>query len=299
MAIEPTCKACGADKHQILFSCSDFWVSKENFDIAVCHNCGLGYTVNAPSESEIGRYYQHADYVSHSDTREGIFFKVYHAVREYMLGRKRKMVEQSVRGKSLLDVGAGTAYFISHMQTNGWQVEGVEPDAGARANALNNSGINLKAKLEEVASENQTFSAITMWHVLEHVHQPETYFQTFRKLLSSDGRLIIAVPNHSSFDAGFYGKHWAAWDVPKHLWHFTPAAMYQFAQNNGFEVESKRMLPFDPFYIAMLSEKIAGNFWLSYTRGPLVGLVSFLMGVINKDKASSVVYTLKMKETVS
>jgi 2-polyprenyl-3-methyl-5-hydroxy-6-metoxy-1,4-benzoquinol methylase len=289
------CKACGNENFEQLFNATDYWVSKESFAIRKCGNCGFAYTFQAPSEAEIGKYYQHADYVSHSDTSQGLFFKVYHLVREYMLGRKRAIIENHVSKGRVLDIGAGTGYFLNHMQQKGWQVDGVEPDAGAGHVAAKNFKIALRQKLDDFSNLENFYQSISMWHVLEHVHEPEKYFQIFSKILATDGRVFIAVPNHSSADAKFYAENWAAWDVPKHLWHFTPNAMKLFAEQNGFEIEKKYMLPFDSFYISMLSEKIAGNALLSYLRGPWIGLYSFIKSLINTDCASSVVYVLKIK----
>lgn len=290
-----TCPVCSGTNLTDKFQAPDFWVSKELFTITQCNSCGFAFTKNAPDADNIGKYYQHEDYVSHTDTQQGLFFKIYHFVRETMLGKKRQMIEKHVVKGNHLDIGAGTGYFLNHMQQNGWKVSGVEPDKGASEIAHKKFNIELQTKLDDVLQMNATFQAISMWHVLEHVHQLQQYFDIFKQLLAQNGKLFIAVPNHTSFDAKYYKHNWAAWDVPKHLWHFSPESMKILAEKNGFSIEQKYMLPFDSFYISIMSEKIAGSGKWSIIRAAFVGLISYLKALINVNNASSVVYIISKK----
>ena len=212
-----------------------------------------------------------------------------------MLGQKRAYINKHTAVNNILDIGAGTGYFLNHMQSHGTAVTGFEPDNDARAQAKKNFGIELEPSLEGILGRNEVFDAISMWHVLEHVHDLEKYFEYFQKLLKTRGVLAIAVPNYSSFDGQFYKKYWAAYDLPKHLWHFSSDSIKLLAQNNGFDHLQSYAMPFDPFYISLLSEGHKQSGWFGKIRALFIGMMSFLKGFINPEKASSVVYVFRKR----
>lgn len=288
-----TCLVCEQKNFENLVNSKDFCVSQEDFSIAKCSTCGFAYTVNAPDQNHIGRYYEHEDYVSHTDTKEGLFFTIYHKVRSFMLGQKMDYLKKHTSLKRALDIGAGTAYFVNYLKAHGVEAIGFEPDKEARLQAKKNFQLELKASLEEILASKEQFDAISLWHVLEHVHDLSAYFEHFKALLNTNGVLAIAVPNYTSYDAKFYGKYWAAYDLPKHLWHFSPQSLKELAQNQGFMHIQSYGMPFDPFYIALLSEGHKKSGILGKLRGFFIGLVSFLKGLLNSEKASSVVYIFK------
>jgi len=287
---------CGSNAITKVFKCKDHTVSKEEFEIWECSNCTFRFTQNVPDEANISTYYQSAEYVSHSDTKQGFINRLYHIVRNHTLKSKQRLVQKVTKLKSgsVLDVGAGTGAFAHTMLQAGWKVTGLEPDATARANAL----LNYVLKLNELSVlhqlETNSFDAITMWHVLEHVHDLHGYLQTYLRILKSDGRLIIAVPNYTSYDAAVYKNYWAAYDVPRHLYHFSPASMQVLLQQKGFLLEAVKPMWFDSFYVSMLSEKYRNG------KGDLlkaiwVGLVSNLKAVLHVGKCSSVIYIIRKK----
>lgn len=221
------CPVCKSTAIHPVFDAEDYTVSHEKFPIWQCDECTVRFTQNVPSEDFIGRYYQSSDYVSHSDTKSGLINRLYHIVRNYTLQNKKKLVQKvtNLEKGTLLDVGAGTGAFVSTMQQAGWKVSGLEPDATARQNALSNHQIQLQPLDVLFGLKNESFDAITMWHVLEHVHDLHGYLETYQRILKQNGTLIIAVPNYTSYDAGEYQQFWAAYDVPRHLYHFSPKSM--------------------------------------------------------------------------
>lgn len=287
------CPICESKSIQPYREVKDFWVSKETFPLWKCSDCTFVFTQDMPDRASIGKYYDHDSYISHTDTNEGLLFKVYHKVRDIMLQRKAKMVANNAPNGAVLDVGAGTGYFLNTMLQLGWKALGVEPDSGAKSIAKKNFNLDLFDGLEKVNQEAGTLSAITMWHVLEHVHELDHYLKTYHSWLKKDGALIIAVPNYTSADASFYKEYWAAYDIPKHLWHFNPMSMASLATKYGFEVVKHEQLPFDPFYIAMLSEKNKGNGAIANLRAFFVGAYSYVRALLSVKRASSVVYILK------
>lgn len=289
------CLVCKKANFETVVNSKDFCVSHEDFKVVRCTNCGFGFTENAPDVSKIGEYYEHTDYVSHTDTKEGLFFNIYHKVRSFMLGQKRAYINKHTAVNNILDIGAGTGYFVNHMQSHGTAITGFEPDNDARAQAKKNFGIELEPSLEGILGRNEVFDAISMWHVLEHVHDLKEYFGHFQQLIKTRGVLAIAVPNYSSFDGRFYKKFWAAYDLPKHLWHFSPDSIKLLAQSNGFDHLQSYAMPFDPFYIALLSEGHKQSGGGGKIRALFIGMTSFLKGFFNPEKASSVVYVFRKR----
>jgi 2-polyprenyl-3-methyl-5-hydroxy-6-metoxy-1,4-benzoquinol methylase len=287
------CPACFSANIQHALTAKDHTVSKEKFEIWHCQDCSLRFTQNIPSLDAIGPYYQSEEYVSHSDSQKGLINNLYHRVRSHTLQTKRQLL-QKVTGKEqgvLLDVGAGTGAFAKTMQDAGWQVTGLEPDDTARKNAKAIHGLDLQSPDQVYHLADAQFDAITLWHVLEHVHDLQGYLENFHRLLKANGKLIIAVPNYTSKDATAYGAFWAAYDVPRHLYHFSPASMQALAKSKSFQVAAMKPMWFDAVYVSMLSEKcMTGNTKLI----PAIwnGMLSNLNTIGNAANCSSVIYIL-------
>jgi 2-polyprenyl-3-methyl-5-hydroxy-6-metoxy-1,4-benzoquinol methylase len=289
------CPVCESEKTHLVMPVKDHSISGETFDLVECGQCRFKFLQNPPDEADAGRYYQSEDYVSHSDTRKGLVNQLYHFGRQFMLKQKRKMVRKAAPHGKLLDIGTGTGYFLSFMKNSGYDVSGIEVDEGARNFAKTQFGLDVKepGALINGGLDGQ-FDIITLWHVLEHIYDLDLYMKKISDHLKDEGTLIIAVPNCNAFDAKYYKDFWAAYDVPRHLWHFTPETMKQFAKNNNFKVEALKGMPLDPFYIAMLSEKYkSNNQFLMLFRAGIVGKWSFLTALFDKKKSSSVIYFLK------
>lgn len=291
------CPLCSHPTLTPLFMCRDHTVSQEEFLVVQCENCTFRFTQEVPDSEHIGAYYKAESYISHSDTREGFMNQLYHRARAYMLGQKHKLLRKHSPGKRLLDVGCGTGYFLQFMQGKGWDVLGIEPDEDARNFAKNN--FNLTVFSPEVLSawrkeKKASFEAITLWHVLEHLHRPDHYLQSLRDMLTDDGVLLVAVPNYASGDGAHYAKDWAAYDVPRHLWHFSPETLERLAKGCGFAVKAKLPMPLDAFYVSMLSEEQRGKGKLTaLLKGAFVGGQSFLGHQLKTRRGSSLIYLLR------
>lgn len=290
------CPACGSAQIAKVLQAKDYTVSQEVFDIWQCGNCTLRFTQNAPDKNSSGKYYDSPDYISHSNTKQGFINKVYHKVRNITLDDKRRLVQKqsTLKKGTLLDVGAGAGAFLHVMKEKGWAVTGIEPDETARKNAKENYGVELKEESALNNFEAGSFDVISLWHVLEHVHDLHGYINSFMRLLKPKGTLFIAVPNYTSKDAQTYGEHWAAYDVPRHLYHFSPRSMDLLMDKHGFIITAQKPMWFDSFYVSMLSEKYeVGS--TNYIKAVWSGLLSNLGAAGNAGKCSSVIYVIRKK----
>jgi 2-polyprenyl-3-methyl-5-hydroxy-6-metoxy-1,4-benzoquinol methylase len=287
------CPGCDSSIINPVFSVKDYTVSGEDFSIWECADCSLRFTQNAPAADSIGNYYKSEDYISHTNTSKGFINRLYQVIRKKTLRQKRKLVCK-LTGKEqgkILDVGSGTGAFVNEMKQNGWQATGLEPDTGARKIAKEVFNCELKNTDEFFSLPPDSFDAITMWHVLEHVHDLQSYLSQLKNLLREDGRLIVAVPNYTSFDASVYKEYWAAYDVPRHLYHFSPDSMKRLIEKNGMKIVDYRPMWFDSFYVSLLSSKYkkGKTNWLASI---WIGFRSNLGGISNLKKCSSVIYII-------
>lgn len=290
------CPLCGGTHLERALTCVDHYASGEVFHLCRCRKCGFLFTQDFPVEAEIGRYYETPDYISHSDTRKGAMNSVYHRVRSYMLGRKARLVARGAHRKEgrLLDLGTGTGYFADTMRRRGWQVEAVEKSAQARAFAKRHFDLDVKPPTALGDFAPGSFDVITLWHVMEHLEPLNETWETLHSLLTEKGVLIVAVPNCSSFDAKKYGAFWAAYDVPRHLWHFTPDTIRQFGSKHGFVMVERHPMPFDAFYVSMLTEKHMGRS-CTFLRGMLTGTLAWFSALVRKERSSSMIYVFRKK----
>lgn len=284
----PVCK--NQSIHQVL-EVKDFTVSNELFPIMECNGCGLRFTQNIPCETAIQQYYQSSNYISHSNSKKGIINRLYHFARTFTMMSKEALVKKAT-GRSvgmLLDVGSGTGTFVHTMAVAGWNVVGVEPDAAARAFAFKKYNSDIYPAEELFMLPESTYDAITMWHVLEHVHRLDEYITQLKKILAPGGKLIIAVPNYKSKDAHIYKEQWASYDVPRHLYHFSPQSMRKLMEQHGLKVITTKPMWLDSFYISMLSER---NQKGNILRALWNGTMSNFNALFNKEKSSSLVYVI-------
>jgi 2-polyprenyl-3-methyl-5-hydroxy-6-metoxy-1,4-benzoquinol methylase len=289
-----TCPACDSSNIHHVLASKDYTVSQQTFEIWECGRCTVRFTQNVPPQEDIGQYYQSDNYISHSDTSKGLVNRLYHRVREHSLKTKRKLVQSFLQAESmprLLDVGCGIGAFMDHMRRYGWAVEGIEPSAAAREKASKQFGLFVYPPDKFFDKELGDFDIITMWHVLEHVHLLNEYMGRLKELLRAHGTLFIAVPNYTCYDASVYNTHWAAYDVPRHLYHFSPASMRLLVDKHGLKLRSVKPMWFDSFYVSMLSEKYKTG-KESVLKGGMIGSLSNLNALFNKEKCSSLIYVI-------
>lgn len=270
----------------------DHSVTGESFELLYDASRALLYTHPKPSDSALKDYYPTTNYISHTNQRRSLFDFLYHAVRYVSTRRKLRLIKPfQPKQATLLDVGAGTGYFLRAAQKKGWTVTGIEPNSSARrlANSKAIHSVFDTSKLHELPKK--SFDVITLWHVLEHLPNLEEDIKLFYKLLKPNGRIVVAVPNFKSFDAIYFKAHWAAYDVPRHLWHFSQESIPKVFAAVQMRLESTRPLPMDAFYVSLLSNKLkTGSYRV--LNSLWIGLRSNLKAVASGEY-SSLIYVLK------
>ena len=285
------CPICGFEKSSLFLQSVDFSTTQEEFSVRQCASCNFRFTSPIPSEDRIGDYYQSEDYISHTDSKKGLMNKVYHVVRNRAIRKKERLISSVEGGKELLDIGCGTGDFLKFCVENGWSGRGLEPDAGAR-NICQAKGLKTQDITELHQIENGSVSVVTMWHVLEHVYHLARDLKKICDVLANNGRLIIAVPNCSSYDAKKYGKYWAAYDLPIHLYHFRPSDVIALANKHGMMVDNILPMKYDSYYVSMLSEKYKGG---NIINAFFAGARSNLKANAKNNAYSSQIYVLTKK----
>jgi ubiquinone/menaquinone biosynthesis C-methylase UbiE len=288
--IDRDCPLCGGKEHKVFLETKDFMITKKVFKIVKCQSCSFCFTNPIPVEEEIGSYYKSEEYVSHSSSKKGLINNVYNRVRSFTLKKKIQWVKKHTQGVKLLDIGAGTGHFLNQVKNAGFEVVGLEPDQDARLFAQQEFQLDLKELSFLKDLPNNSMDCLTMWHVLEHVYHLNEDMSEFFRVLKDDGVCFIAVPNMNSYDATYYKEYWAAYDLPRHLYHFQQNTIEHLFQKFDWKLVDVIPMKFDSFYVSMLSEK--------YKKGSLLN--AFWIGLKSNMKASkngysSQVYVFKKK----
>jgi ubiquinone/menaquinone biosynthesis C-methylase UbiE len=294
MVHHDVCPLCSSEKISLQVVCTDHFISKKEFTIFKCSECDFSFTQDYPDETEIARYYESESYISHSDTSKGFSNKLYRIARSVMLTKKKRLIKKftGLNKGTILDIGSGTGHFAFAMMKEGWVSKGLEINEKARNFSMSHFGLDIFTPDKLPVFETNSFDCITLWHVLEHFHDPLNYILEIYRILKPGAICVIALPNCSSYDAKHYKRFWAAWDLPRHLWHYNPATFRLFSGKTGFLLKELGVLPLDVFYISQMSEKYKGSS-LPFLRGILKALIFAFLSVFHKSRSSSVIYVLR------
>ena len=289
-----SCPTCQAVDFKPFLDVKDLFLTGELFSLNQCNQCSLVFTNPRPPEKDASRYYQSEEYISHSNTNKGLVNQLYKLVRNYSLQRKVKLVKKYIPSGQALDIGCGTGHFLDQLSKNDFAVQGVEPGKEARQFARQQFNLSVESNLDNLLLKSERYQVISMWHVLEHVYSLDSYIARLKELLAHDGLLIVAVPNPESYDAKSYGEFWAAYDVPRHLYHFSQKSILHLFSKHQFDLIEIAPMKFDSYYISLLSEKYrsGSNNYFSALFG---GLQSNLYAKRNHNNYSSLIYLFKSK----
>jgi 2-polyprenyl-3-methyl-5-hydroxy-6-metoxy-1,4-benzoquinol methylase len=290
------CPVCKNKNLQKFTACEDYTVSHETFHVKQCVQCNLGITTPRPETDKLSSYYKSEEYISHSGKSSGGIGFVYKLARLFSLKWKRAKILINKTEGTILDFGCGTGDFLNIMQNSGWTITGVEPSADARLKAEILTSIKINGSLDELST--QKFDIITAWHVVEHVPDLMQTVQKLKNLLKEGGIIFIAVPNYQSPDAEKYKEHWAGFDVPRHLWHFSKKSMSTLFDLVGLKLIDTVPMRLDAYYVSLLSEKYKNKNKIDLgclVRGFISGLKSNFLAR-RKTNYSSLIYVAKANE---
>lgn len=264
------CPICASESFEKEVEAKDYTVSQEKFQIVKCQNCGFLFTNPRPTEKVIGKYYQSEDYISHSNTKKGIINKIYHIVRNRALKSKLKLINSLGNKGKILDAGCAVGAFLEVCQKDNWQIAGIEPDKSARGIAEKTLDIEIQESIIEASFTEDSFQIITLWHVLEHIHELDASIEKVKKWLAPKGSLLIAVPNANAYERNIFGEFWAAYDVPRHLYHFTPQTFEKLMIKHKLKVTEQFPMFYDSYYISLLSQRYQkgkANYFKAFMQG--------------------------------
>lgn len=290
------CPVCCSASSSVALTATDHTVSHEHFEIRQCDGCGFHFTSPRPEQNNSGKYYLSGDYISHAAKASSLKDRIYHSVRRWAIRGKHKLIASYHSSGAVLDVGCGTGDFLSFLQGKGYTVTGVEVSPIARSLA-EAKGLLVAEKLDTIPPQAQ-FQVVSLWHVLEHVPDPRQTLEQLHARCAEDALLVIAVPDHASWDRAHYGAYWAAWDVPRHLSHFRRPDMKRLLLQTGFEPIAIKKMWFDAPYVSMLSEQYRGAGPLtSLIKGALFGSWSNVIAWSSGRPTSSSLYLAKLDKS--
>ena len=284
------CPICSSSDLTHGMEVPDHFLSKELFSLVDCLMCGFRFTNPRPTETEVTKYYHSSAYISHTNSSTGVRDRLYQFARNWAIRSKYRLINKYASGGQVLDIGSGTGDFLAHLASRGYTVQGVEPALHAREIAIAEHGLSILPSFSLVPTQEQ-FRVVTMWHVLEHMHDLRRTLKRIHACMTNGGILVIAVPDRESWDARAYGTWWAAWDTPRHLHHFRRQDIHRLLHEHGFEIMETRRMWLDALYVSILSEQYRSSSKIgSLLKGVTWGLYSNFRSLIGIGPTSSTMY---------
>jgi len=285
------CPVCGKQNFLPYLKTKDYFLTGEEFSLVQCKDCGFVFTNPIPKLSELSKYYDSPDYLSHTANSFSFTAEIYKLFRNANIRKKFKLVQSYAKGKNILDIGCGTGELLHYFNEQGWDTLGVEPNSSARDFANKTYQLQVLEESEINTITESSFDVISMWHVLEHVPDLNSRMKQLKQILKKDGLLIIALPNLDSPDAKKYGAHWAGLDVPRHLYHFTESSFKTLLGKHNMQLVEAVPMKFDAFYVSLLSEKYRKH-KLPYLPAMISGLQSNLQAR-KQNSFSSMIFVVR------
>ena len=283
----PVCKHPAYTNHMI---CKDYLVTEESFAIVKCNKCGLLFTNPRPEPANLSKYYQSTDYVSHANKGTNLVNILYKLARLYTVRNKYNIISKYQKKGKILDYGCGTGHLLSYFNDKGWNTTGIEPDEHARKSAKEDNQLTVYEDLKKLPKD-EKYDVIMLWHVMEHIADLKKTARKLVRLLEDHGTMIIAVPNHESYDAAYYKENWAGYDIPRHLYHFNQLNIKELFKKMKVKLIRTIPMKLDAYYVSLLSEKNSGN-GTNFMKAFQIGYKSNKLAKKNNNNYSSLIYVV-------
>ncbi|MEL7146540.1 MAG: class I SAM-dependent methyltransferase [Bacteroidota bacterium] len=270
--------------------CKDHLVTEESFAIVQCDKCELLYTNPRPEETNLSKYYQSTDYISHANKGTNLINILYKMARLYTVRNKYQIISEYQPKGKVLDYGCGTGHLLNYFKNKGWQTTGVEPDDTARNIAESENQLTVYPDIQKIPKGEQ-YDVIMLWHVMEHIADLKKVARKLTRHLTDNGTMIIAVPNHESFDATYYKENWAGYDIPRHLYHFNQLNIKELFKKMKVNLVKTLPMKLDAYYVSLLSEKNSGN-GTNFMKAFQIGYKSNKLARKNNNNYSSLIYVV-------
>lgn len=256
------CPLCGEPEGRVVVRRGDLNLGHEGiFTVRECSRCGHHYLNPRPLPKVMPRFYQ-GDYDQHQapQTRNPLS----RADKGYGHRKRLRLIERHVPGGILVDVGSGTGGFVAEVAARPrWRAIAVEPNAEAAATCKCTGAEVVCARWEEAALPDESADVVTLWEVLEHLHDPAWAVAEAHRVLRRGGLLAISTPNRGSLDARLFGPYWVGYELPRHLNVFRQDALADLLRSRGFRVVQVTA-PSGAFFAFNTSLR----FWLRSRRAP-------------------------------
>lgn len=285
------CPVCQGQHFNIFKVCQDYSATQESFTIVSCQHCNFKFTNPRPTPDAISKYYDSNNYISHSNQNNSLINIVYKNIRKITVRQKANLIKEFSASGQLLDYGCGTGEFLHACKQQGWKIQGIEPADIARSQAQKLTGSSIYGSVFDTNFPDR-FDMITLWHVLEHIPSLDATLKKLEQLLNPSGTILIALPNINSYDANYYDKYWAGYDVPRHLYHFEPDSIKQLLKIHHLKIVKIIPQKLDAYYVSLLSEKYKSK-KNSYVKAIINGYKSNQYAKKNKSSYSSLIYIAK------
>lgn len=284
------CPHCQSNQIQFFITCKDYVGGiGESFNLESCQECGLIFTNPRPTELECGIYYQSSNYVSHSDQKKDLAYRLYRFVRSFNLANKYKIISPYIKNQEdfIIDYGCGLGTFLNYIHQKHQNVKGFDISEEARNVVKERYNITALSPQEISTIPSNSAAAITTWHVLEHIYNLHELLDEFYRIIKPGGVLVVALPNPKSYDALKMKEYWDGYDVPRHIYHFPPDTIKNWVTSKGFKHTKTEPLIFDSYYISLRSYFHKKSF-LPYIKGFFTGLISNIKGASKRNFSSNI-----------
>jgi 2-polyprenyl-3-methyl-5-hydroxy-6-metoxy-1,4-benzoquinol methylase len=233
------CNLCNSNEYKL-------FKEIDGYRLVKCRRCGLVYLNPRPTHQEINEEYSAEYHIERLLRQELKREEEIEVEINKNIGRAEEIVKQFGNKGKLLDIGCGAGFFVACLKRYGWDITGIDVSEWASEFAREKLGLNVFTGSVEDVKINGQFDVITLYHILEHLPHPLQSLKRVSELLADDGVLVIKGPNLASFDRVWHSKNWRRYDLPFHLYHFTPQTYQMILEKAGFSVQNVQFQYWDP-----------------------------------------------------